>query len=123
MKIRKGFVSNSSSSSFILCLSPDVDLKKVKVRLERTIDISKLVEKEYSLRNIKEFKQDVEDDLICMCDDEYEKCIKELENGNIIIDGVVGTEYVEEDADILFSLFGYNIEIDGGEFISPCDGY
>ena len=60
MKIRVGFVSNSSSSSFILACNYNDDLNDVKIELKRTINLNPYVEKIYDKLNLEECGEIIE---------------------------------------------------------------
>jgi len=116
MKIRSGFVSNSSSASFILSLDKGVDIKKIKTTLTVNLDINKCDNRKY--KNIEEFKKDVESGKFPVDDEEFEKCIKALEDGKTIVVGFVESNCFEDDiAKIFLYLFGEDIVMDGCEFI------
>jgi hypothetical protein len=95
MKKRTGFVSNSSSSSFIVACKP----KKTTVKFTVEVDLS-----EYGtvLKNKKEllkymladcgFKSEEEILTDEYQSEDYKKMLKELENGNHIIHGSFSNE-------------------------------
>jgi len=60
MKIRVGFVSNSSSSSFILACNYNDDLNDVKIELKRTVNLNPYVEKIYDKLNLEECGEIIE---------------------------------------------------------------
>lgn len=80
MKIRNGFVSNSSSSSFIIKFDKNIDLKtQINNMLNKVIDVSDL---EYDISFYSPNSFDVNDYI--NIDDYYDALIKEYKN--IIID-------------------------------------
>jgi len=61
MKIRNGFVSNSSSSSFILKTSEDMALAlRYNIKFYKVSDIINVLEKEYE--SLKLFKKNIKND-------------------------------------------------------------
>ena len=92
MKIRKGFVSNSSSSSFIISTK---NPNKLKVKLEIEVDLNEFID-EYGnddKRTIFKTEQDlkkyyaynygyVDSDFD---NKEYQNCLSEIKKGNSII--------------------------------------
>jgi hypothetical protein len=85
MKIRNGFVSNSSSSSFIISspLPPD----KIKITIERSIDylFDYCISTEDEL--VMYFKKNFGDDFLEDVEELFERCLKLLNDGQNIYVG------------------------------------
>jgi hypothetical protein len=78
MKTRNGFVSNSSSSSFIVAVEPDT-------RLVLNIDIDDecaTFTTEEELRSSEQYKDQTDEELLD--DSEYQKQIKAIKKGKVI---------------------------------------
>lgn len=98
MKIRTGFVSNSSSSSFIL--EVDKDIKDMKVKMEIGVDLKDLQDRLItSVDELEEyfidyygsnFKEDYRDESYIM--KKYEKMKSTLDRGKNIFIGEVSNE-------------------------------
>lgn len=96
MKIRNGFVSNSSSSSFIISAHPKQSLKTT-ITIEA--NINNYVKQ--TINTIEELQEYLED-VAGTCSitklkeygwyDTYKKCLSALEQGNIIYVGEFGNE-------------------------------
>jgi aminopeptidase C len=114
MKTRNGFVSNSSSSSFIVAIPKD---HPTQFQKEFTIDTYEEVTDE------KQLLEQLEKRGYCEKDDLYEDCIKQLKKGNKIIFGCKGDQ---DDSVIDRGLcYGGMEEVlpEGGAVIQDCDGY
>lgn len=92
MKIRNGFVSNSSSSSFIIVADSK---KKLKITLTIEVDFNKFVDKVFNKKEdfIKYLKEDygLEEDEI-MERKRYVKALKAIEKGETIYIGQVASD-------------------------------
>jgi hypothetical protein len=87
VKIRQGFVSNSSSSSFIIAVK---DPKNLTCKLTFDIDLSDFTGEEQPIKTEKELTQFFLEDRYCKEEDlasdgEYKDCLKEIRKGNSII--------------------------------------
>ena len=71
MKIRNGFVSNSSSSSFIVAVDKNRKLDKVRIVVDVGLD------------KIKETVLETEGDLICYCEDIFGCLVSELKDDEL----------------------------------------
>jgi len=89
MKLRNGFVSNSSSSSFIVAVKG----KDSRVKLEIEVDLADygetISDKKQLLEYYKEYHgyNSEEDILNEYCADEYKEMLAEINNGNSVIVG------------------------------------
>ena len=125
MKIRSNFVSNSSSSSFIVA----VEKGKAKVNLTLELDLESFLGDKFT--TIEKFKKHIEDWFSCDLDhpekwndDEvnmFEKGKQAIESGKVVLIGNVSNEADEPISQILYdnpNLFidaikksGFNIDI------------
>jgi len=100
MKIRRGFVSNSSSSSFIIAIDKDKDLK---IKLEIEVDLRKICDIEISsesalLKYLEELWWENPEDWSDGQKKDYHDMLSYIREGKIIIDGTVSNEsddYIE----------------------------
>lgn len=90
MKIRHGFVSNSSSSSFILACNYNDDLNAVKIELKRTVNLNQYVEKVYDKLNLEEFGEIIE--RYRLDTSQANQLLQSLSVGKKIIIGSVSTD-------------------------------
>ena len=89
MKIRHGFVSNSSSSSFILAMPKNSNSKKIDFVIEG--NLSQYVEE--TLKTKKDVIAYFKDNLCCENDDEdFIKTLKAIDDGYIIMIGSLSDE-------------------------------
>lgn len=101
MKVRKGFVSNSSSSSFILAVEKDVKNEDIKIEISLTECIEKRIETIEALQAYfeKNYIWDTDEDKATKsfisrlaeegdwCVEKYEECEQAIYNGKAIIMG------------------------------------
>lgn len=98
MKVRTGFVSNSSSSSFIVSVPKEKDCQ---IEIKMSVDLSsygRIIKTEKQLRECfkDRFDDYMEDDY---SRELFEKCLKAIKKGEIIVAGSFcddGTEAVEQ---------------------------
>jgi hypothetical protein len=92
MKIRLGFVSNSSSSSFIITTA---NKKKLKTKITIEVDFNKFIDK--SFNNKKDFIGHIKEcygleEKEMLEDSDYIKVIKAIENGETAYIGEVASD-------------------------------
>ena len=105
MKIRNGFVSNSSSSSFVVAMPKSYSDFKTKIKIETYVDLSSYGE---VISNIEELDSFVLEEYCYghktpseLFEDEpyifelYSKMKKAIEEGNVVINGSFGDEGTE----------------------------
>lgn len=122
MKIRTGFVSNSSSSSFIIATVKSRDELIMKMEIEA--DLGKLIKDIVATK--EELKEYFEDDL-CYCpediesDETYKLCLKAIDEGKTIYFG----EASDDTGDAVETLICHNglKKIDGVDIIQSDGGY
>jgi len=111
-KIRNGFVSNSSSSSFIIASKKEPEIK-IKINVREICDYVVKTKEDLDLVIKERFYVDeinkLEDyDLII-----YNKCLKSLEDGNEIYFGTVANDYDDEIGNFIYrSGFGKEVNFD-----------
>ena len=123
MKLRTDFVSNSSSSSFVVGVTKE-DSKKESIKAKTTLefDLLKYVdEKIDNLQDLKDWFQeewsldvnnvDSEDGDIA---DAYKESVKIIENGGVVLIGTVSSEI--SDVDDVAGLIMYERGFEGVEF-------
>lgn len=91
MKIRTGFVSNSSSSSFVL--SRDPKEKDTTISLTVSIKLSEI--QEHCIKTEKALREWIDDyygDGDDYGEELFKKCLKEIENGQHILVGSVAND-------------------------------
>lgn len=90
MKIRNGFVSNSSSSSFIVAVSKNQS--KIKVSFE--VDLSQMAN--YTIKNLDRLHEYMKEEYNGSIEDfgreKYTKCLKALDEGKEILFGYFSNE-------------------------------
>ena len=122
MKIRSKFVSNSSSSSFLVA----TDEKKPIIKLVVEVDLSELGEKIKTKKQLDEYYADEiewrrEDGIDFPM---YDRAVEALKEGKTLIAG-----YASDDGDNQiegFMIHGFSQFVDpedGVEVIEDCDGY
>ena len=116
MKIRSGFVSNSSSSSFVVALPKDV-----KPELNIKIDLTKYIKGKIStIKELNEYWKKNRDEI----DDLYERCRKSIDLGEVVY---IGWFSDEDYGDIQCGLCHRGIKLedmpDGGLIIQSEEGY
>ena len=105
MKIRSGFVSNSSSSSFVVAIKPG----EAKVKLTFEIDLESLGE---GFKTVEAYKKDIEENYGVNLDDpdscekweleKFEKGKVAIEAGKVVVDGSVSNEADEPISQLLY---------------------
>jgi len=93
MKSRNGFVSNSSSSSFIVATTPERD---GKITIRKEINLSSYGTKVSTEEELKKFfksKYSFDDEI-----DLYTKCLKIIKSGKVIFFGDFNDEDGSEEA-------------------------
>lgn len=89
MKTRNGFVSNSSSSSFILAIPKESAKDKVQFKIEG--DLTKYADE--TLKTKKDVIAYFKDDLCCNEDDEnFIKALEAIDKGFVVIVGSLSDE-------------------------------
>jgi len=123
MKTRTGFVSNSSSSSFILAIPKESAKEKIQFKIEGSLTPYA----DYTLKTKKEVIAYFKDDLCCYEDDEhFIKALEAIDKGCIVL---VGSLSDESSDDPIQSALCYaeakdlDIQIKGAYFIQKEGGY
>ena len=124
MKVRSGFVSNSSSSSFIVASDSDDLTATVKINLKSLIrrvfstkeDVLKFYFHDYGYESMEEFQEDTSTYKT------YEAIIKAIESGKKVYQGLASSE--SDNGTEQFVLWGGLSSVIGGlEVIKSSDGY
>lgn len=129
-KIRTGFVSNSSSSSFIVVgkkgndkakVTLEIDLKELSSSVANTLDeLNSHIVFEYGYGDVDTVEEVLNEDWFSK--DKYEQLVKEIEAGNTVYFGTVSTEdYGVSETYIANNGFGdlgpdFNVIQDAGDF-------
>jgi hypothetical protein len=102
MKIRNGFVSNSSSSSFIIAFDPKdrQDFKDVKIKLKRKVNLNPYIEKTYVNPKLEDCKEIAE--TYGLDERQTETLLMNILLGKTIVIGSVSTEDMDLDSIMLF---------------------
>jgi hypothetical protein len=110
-KIRLGFVSNSSSSSFIIAgketprMTIDVDISSlVEYTISNKDELDEYFVDEYSYETIDEIKED------SWVESQYKKCLRELKEGKTIYAGETSSDDDEAYSNLIY-FNGFNGEI------------
>ena len=107
MKTRRGFISNSSSSSFIVAAKND---KSFKCKMEIEVDLTDFQEQIiktqeelqayyfelYGAKTLKEFEEQAGPNML----GNYQRALKSLQEGNIILIGQVSSEDIDNPLEI-----------------------
>ena len=126
MKTRQGFVSNSSSSSFICAVPKDRQNSKIKIILEA--DLSTYADA--TLSSIEELMKYYLDDYGYDVDDlkdheHYQAAKKAIENGKVILVGSFSDESYDDSVELALCNLGINnVQLEGDcEVIEGDGGY
>jgi len=126
MKIRNGFVSNSSSSSFVISTKKGVT-PKIKVEIDLSEYFTKTISTIKECREyIKEYEYvdtDEEIDAEIESDDRYKEMLELIEAGNVIHIGSVSDEMDDPIEAMLCNGGLGNIKTKDIKIIQDCDGY
>lgn len=101
MKIRNGFVSNSSSSSFIVAVEDSNKPLKISINVENECDTIRTLEE---LKNCDHYKYDDDDELAE--NEEYQNAVKAISEGKIL----KFFSASNEDDSIMSGLYGTSLE-------------
>ena len=129
MKVRSSFVSNSSSSSFVVGITKDTS---TKVTLQIEIDLQDFAD--YTIKNMQDLNDYMQEEMYVgdyvyedwdsFEQDMYDSIKKLIEKGKIVILGTVSDENDATEAMLCRNGFGNSIDKDSGiEVIQDCDGY
>lgn len=95
MKIRSGFVSNSSSSSFVIS-ADDQDTTEITIRVDISNFISKRIKTKEELLEymIDEYGHKTEESILSdsYCGDIYSKSLQEIDKGKVVCFGSVSND-------------------------------
>ncbi len=126
MKIRNGFVSNSSSSSFLISAKDGEDPKiKIEIGLSQYVEDTLVTVKDVReyIKNQEFVDTDEEIDAEIESDNRYKKMLQAIDKGNVIYLGEVSDE-MDDPISAMLCHNGLG-EVSGGNFevIQDCDGY
>ena len=124
MKIRNGFVSNSSSSSFIVAVdneedtkvkvSVDVDLKDYGTVIRNIEELDEYFKKRHYIEKLEEMDEYLKES--------YNNCKNVIHNGKIIVDGSFSSEGDPLESFLCENGLG-NLDIENKVKIIESDGY
>lgn len=122
MKVRKGFVSNSSSSSFVIAVDSEEDIKNLKITVE--VDLTNYID-DYPSGILK-----TKEDVMKYAEENYlsEKDVKEMldviKRGKVVIAGSFASDSDDSVENYLCENGLNNVElIDGIEIINGEGGF
>ncbi len=129
MKLRSGFVSNSSSSSFVISAKKNADLKvTVEISLtpdnvlETEADLEEYILNEYGTSD-QTLKQLLEDNETEYVSEQYEQYLKEIKKGNVIYIGSVASDDGSPGSNMLYEQgIGDNLSTKGAKLLQDCQG-
>ena len=120
MKIRSGFVSNSSSSSFIVAGADDLTVT-IKINLKQFVQYTFKTKEDILKYYDYNCGYESEEEVIKYNKKEYQNMLKAIEDGKTVYIGSVSSE--SDNGEEVFLLYGGLNNAIGVDIIEACDGY
>lgn len=116
MKIRNGFVSNSSSTSFIVTTPNKADTVDITLPVNLS-DLGECVKTEQELRNYFSENYEWPERECEYTEDKFNTCLEEIQKGNVVWFGSASSESYESIEQLLYYGSSLDLKVDGGKII------